>query len=184
MTQTSGEKISDLAKRVKHYMDRKGYSMAELERLAGVNKDVVRRLLGGHMQSTSPENVSKLAVALGITVHELLGLTAGLDIGPINVAPDAGEPKWMPVGTDDMEPTLRSKDYVMADMSIKEVVGSGLYVLEVKKDDFVIRRVARTAMGKGMFVSFDNKDKYPPEGEFPPSKIKIAGKVIGVYEPM
>lgn len=172
---------SELAKRIQHYMKQRDFSsIAEFERQARVPKDVVRRLIGGFAMKTTAENVAKIARTLGVPLSDLISESGNIGISALNIAPEAKNPQWESVKSDEMHPTFKSGDYVLVDAGINEIQGSGIYLIKMKDAKVTFRRVDVNSITGKLYVRSDN-DKYRAEGECEPKNVNIAGKVIGVY---
>ena len=175
---TTKKEPSDLANRISYFMRKRDYtSIAIFERQAGVPKDCVRRLLGGFMQSTSAENVSKVAVALGVSVNDLVGRTGDVDMNPLNIAPDAQKPQWIKVGNNAMHPTFKVGDYLLVDYGENAADESGIYAIR-KNENVIIRRIV---LDRNKILTRCDNSVYEPEREYSAHEIEIAGKVLGVY---
>ncbi|OJW54581.1 MAG: hypothetical protein BGO67_10570 [Alphaproteobacteria bacterium 41-28] len=146
---------SGLQKRIKNYLENTGFSVASLERKAGLKTNVVRNILRGQSKRPTGETLQAIAKVMECTVQDLLeGKTSPIkeDIG---IFPHESPMVQFP---DTLSEVLQSVLKVNKDKDYKFTVHQTLRIVEeiysytIKKDppkidiDFVewfVQRVAR-----------------------------------------
>jgi transcriptional regulator with XRE-family HTH domain len=174
-------KQTPLATRIREGMHRADIrTIKELENRARVPRDSVRRLLSGRTQEPRSAKLEPIAQALGMTVAELIGAADATPVVANKELPPAfsgKETRWHIVADDAMMPTLPAGEAVLVDFSQHTVTGSGVYALNVD-GGITLRRLAKPITGNTIKVGVDNP-AYPAEGDVAPTKMSIAGRVIG-----
>lgn len=179
------KKISPIGQRIRRAMfDKNIDTIVELENMAKVPRDSVRRLLSGRTKNLDHHKYAPIAKALGLSVSELLGGAPEAD--PQNAMPlptgiTGGNLGWLAAADDAMSPTISSGDVVLVDWAVNEVAGAGIYALKLDGNTSVLRRLNRKLSGKGIVVKADNQ-AYSDETEVTAGQLKVAGRVVGIFK--
>lgn len=178
---TTKKEPSALGKRLAVLLQLSNFeTIKEFEEKAGVRPDAIRRLIGGYKRNLSYAELQKVAAALKTTPQELCAAGDGESITTGNLVPDAKEPCWFQVRSDEMLPTLRPGSFVLVDTGIKEISESGIYLLGTPSSS-VFRRISFNPMSPVLHVDVDNKS-YNYAEDIYAEKIKVEGRIIGVFE--
>lgn len=156
--------------------------ITDLEDMASLPRDSVRRLLSGRTRNPHAERIEPIARALGMTVSELLGAPAPKE--KLANLPDNFSGKdtgWFIAPDDAMAPTIPAGEPVLIDWSLHTVNAAGVYAITLEDGTVTLRRLAKLVTGGKVKVSVDNP-AYPAEGDVAPIKLKISGKVLGLLK--
>lgn len=151
----------------------------EFERVAGVRPDSIRRLIGGYTKSLPAAEMSKVAATLKISVNELMSEQDGESILLTNILPDAKDPRWHKVISDEMAPALPLGSYVVVDIGAKEYVAAGIYLIGTPSAS-AFRRVSFNPLTGIYHVDADNKN-YDYAQDVTAEELKIEGRVLGIF---
>lgn len=172
--------ICPLAKRIQALIRAANYDyIKEFERAAGVRPDSIRRLLGGYTKSLPAPELSKVATTLRISVEELLSDSDGESILLTNIVPEAKDPRWLKIRSDEMAPTLPLGSYVVVDMKAKDFVAAGVYLIGTPSAS-AFRRVSFDPLAGLYHVDVDNKN-YSYAQDVKAEDLKIEGRVLGIF---
>lgn len=155
-------------------------TIKEFEEKSGVRPDSIRRLIGGYKRKLSFEELQKVASALKMSPSELCASGDGEGISTTNLVPDAKEPCWFQVRSDEMMPTLRTGGFVLVDCAVKSVSESGIYLINTPTTQ-VFRRISVNPVTGNLYVDVDNKS-YSYSEDVSVEKVQVAGRVVGVFQ--
>nr|DAH13458.1 MAG TPA: peptidase [Caudoviricetes sp.] len=155
-------------------------TIKQFEEAAGIRPDAIRRLIGGYKRGLTYIELQKVATALKTTPQELCAAGDGESITTGNLVPGAKEPCWFQIRSDEMLPTLHPGSFVLVDTGIKSVTESGIYLLGTPSSS-VFRRISFNPLSPVLHVDVDNKS-YSYSEDVYPEKIKVEGRIIGVFE--
>lgn len=172
--------ICPLAKRIQALIRAANFEyINEFERVSGVRPDSVRRLLGGYTKSLPASELSKVAATLKMSVEELLSDSDGESVLLSNIVPDAKDPRWLKVRSDEMAPTLPLNSFVVVDMGAKEFIAAGVYLIGTPSAS-AFRRVSFDPITGLYHIDVDNKN-YNYAQDIEAVNLKIEGRVIGIF---
>ncbi|MBQ8465743.1 MAG: hypothetical protein IJ545_07030 [Alphaproteobacteria bacterium] len=172
--------VSPLGKRIQALIRAANYDyIKEFERIAGVRPDSIRRLLGGYTKSLPAPELSKVAATLKMSVEELLSDSDGESVVLNNIVPEAKDPRWQKIRSDEMSPTLPLGSFVVVDMGAKEFVAAGVYLIGTPSAS-AFRRVSYDPITGLYHVDVDNK-QYSYGQDIKAEELKIEGRVIGIF---
>lgn len=181
LNQSPKRNVSPLGKKLHQLIRAANYDyIKDFEKESGVRPDSIRRVIGGYTKSLPFSDLQKVAIALKISVQELMtGSSDGETIATCNLVPGAKEPCWYSVHSDEMEPTLKSGDNVLIDTGIRTVVEAGIYLLGTQSS-IAFRRISYNPVTGKLQVAADNK-AYSDFDEVEPEKLSIRGRIIGIF---
>ncbi len=181
MNTTTKKVTTPLGKRLDALLKASNFkTIKEFEEKAGVRPDCIRRLIGGYKRKLSFEEIQKVAAALKMSPAELCASSDGEGISTTNLVPDAKEPCWHQVRSDEMTPILRPGEFVLVDSAVKSVSESGIYLINTPTTQ-VFRRISVNPMTGNLHVDVDNKS-YAYAEEVSADKIQVDGRVVGVFQ--
>jgi phage repressor protein C with HTH and peptisase S24 domain len=176
------KEVSPLGKRVEQLISAANFKhIKDFEAAAGVRHDAIRRLCGGYVKNLPPDELQKVASTLKVSIEELFSANKNSsNTIPLNVATGAGDPCWFQVSSDEMYPTLKHGEFVLVDLSINQINGAGIYLLD-KPSCVVFMRISQNHVTDKITLQVDNK-LYDAAEETDVSKVKIRGKVLGKFQ--
>ncbi len=181
MEKTTKKEPTPLGKRIEALLKVSNFrTIREFEEKAGVRPDCIRRLIGGYKRKLSFDEIQKVATALKMSPSELVATGDGEAVSVTNLVPDAKEPCWHQVRSDEMTPILRPGEYCLVDAGVKTVTEAGIYLIETPTSS-VFRRISVNTMTGNLRVDVDNKS-YGYSEDVTADKIKVIGRVVGVFQ--
>jgi phage repressor protein C with HTH and peptisase S24 domain len=172
--------VSPLGKKIQALIRAANFDyIKEFERVAGVRPDSIRRLIGGYTKSLPAPELSKVAATLKMSVEEILSDSDGENILLSNIVPEAKDPRWHKIRSDEMAPTLPLGSYVVVDTGAKEYVAAGVYLIGTPSAS-AFRRVSFDPIAGIYHIDVDNKN-YNYAQDIKAEDLKIEGRVLGIF---